>query len=124
MRDGNRCASHVRLASTEPTPTVGCLGPLTVRTTTYKAGRWCAPKKSTSRNSVYAVVRDYGDDHKIVWLSVGNPAAQWGGAHVTIQYANGEGFSLAKCWRNDAPRREPRTLPASTARPISSAASA
>ena len=36
--------------------------------------------------------------------------AQWGGAHVTIQYANGEGLSLAKCWRNDAPRREPRTL--------------
>jgi hypothetical protein len=41
---------------------------------------------------------------------VGNPAAQWGGAHVTIRYANGAGFSLAKCWRNDAPRREPRTL--------------
>jgi hypothetical protein len=40
---------------------------------------------------------------------VGNPAAQWGGAHVTIQYANGEGYSLAKCRRNDAPRREPHT---------------
>jgi hypothetical protein len=35
-----------------------------------------------------------------------------GGAHVTIPYANGEGFSLAKCWRNDAPRREPRTYTA------------
>ena len=34
---------------------------------------------------------------------------KWGGANVTIQYANGEGFSLAKCWRNDAPRREPHT---------------
>ena len=67
------------------------------------------PKKSTYRNSVYVVVRDYDDEHQVVWLAVGNPTAQWGGAHVTIQYANGEGFSLAKCWRNDAPRREPRT---------------
>ncbi len=81
----------------------------TVRTTTNKFGRWCAPKKSTYRNSVYVVVRDYDDEHQVVWLAVGNPAAQWGGAHVTIQYANGEGFSLAKCWRNDAPRREPHT---------------
>ena len=55
------------------------------------------------------VIRDYDDEHQVVWLAVGNPAAQWGGAHVTIQYANGEGFSLAKCWRNDAPRREPHT---------------
>ena len=30
----------------------------TVRTTTNKFGRWCAPKKSTYRNSVYVVVRD------------------------------------------------------------------
>jgi hypothetical protein len=56
------------------------------------------------------VVRDYDDERQVVWLSVGNPAAQLGGAHVTIQYANGDGFSLAKCWRNDAPRRDPRTL--------------
>jgi hypothetical protein len=81
----------------------------TVRTTTNKFGRWCAPKKSTYRNSVYVVVRDYDDEHQVVWLAVGNPAAQWGGAHVTIQYANGEGLSLTKCWRNDAPRREAHT---------------
>ena len=82
----------------------------TVRTTTKKFGRWCAPKKSTYRNCVYVVVRDYDEEHQVVWLAVGNPAAQWGGAHVTIQYANGEGIALAKCWRNDAPWREPRTL--------------
>jgi hypothetical protein len=81
----------------------------TVRTTTNKFGRWCAPKKSTYRNSVYVVIRNYDDEHQVVWLSVGNPAAQWGGAHVTIQYANGEGIPLVKCWRNDAPRREPLT---------------
>ena len=81
----------------------------TVRTTTNKFGRWCAPKKCTYCNSVYAVIRHYDDEHQVVWLAVGNPAAQWGGAHVTIQYANGVGFALAKCWRNDAPRREPHT---------------
>ncbi len=81
----------------------------TVRTTTNKFGRWCAPKESTYRESVYVVIRDFEDEHQVVWLAVGNPAAQWGGAHVTIQYANGEGFSLAKCWRNEAPRREPHT---------------
>jgi hypothetical protein len=81
----------------------------TVRTTTNKFGPWCKPKKSTYRSSVHAVIREYDDEHKVVWLAAGNPAAQWGGAHVTIQYANGEGFSLAKCWRNDAPRREPHT---------------
>jgi hypothetical protein len=79
----------------------------TVRTTTNRFGRWCAPKKSTYRNSVYVVVRDCDEEHQVVWLVVGNPSAQWGGAHVTIQYANGEGFSLARCWWNDAPRREP-----------------
>ena len=78
----------------------------TVRTTTNKFGRWCAPKKSTYHNSVTVVVRDYDDEHQVVWLSVGNPAAQYGGAHVCIQYANGEGIALAKCWRNDPARRE------------------
>ena len=85
------------------------IGYRTVHTTTNKFGRWCALKKSTYRNSSYVGVRDYDDEHQVVWLAVGNPAAQWGGAQVTVQYANGEGFSLAKCWRNDAPRREPRT---------------
>jgi len=78
----------------------------TVRTTTNKFGRWCAPKKSTFHNSVTVVVRDYDEEHQVVWLSVGNPAAQYGGAHVRVQYANGEGIALAKCWRNDPPRRE------------------
>jgi hypothetical protein len=78
----------------------------TVRTTTNKRGQWCAPKKSTYHNSVTVVVRDYDEEHQVVWLSAGNPAAQFGGAHVGIQYANGSGVALAKCWRNDAPRRE------------------
>ena len=82
----------------------------TIRTTTNKIGRWCKPKKSTYRNCVYVVISEYDAEHRVVWLAMGNPAAQWGGAHVTIQYGNGEGFALAKCWRNDAPRREPRTL--------------
>jgi len=80
----------------------------TVRTTTNKFGRWCAPKKSTYHNSVTVVVRDYDEEHQVVWLSAGNPAAQYGGAHVGLQYANGSGLALAKCWRNDAPRREDR----------------
>ena len=50
-------------------------GDRTVRTTTNKFGRWCAPKKSTYRNSVYVVVGDYDDEHQVVWLAVGNPAA-------------------------------------------------
>ena len=81
----------------------------TVHTTTNKHGCWCAPKKSTYGNAVTAVVRNYDDDHQVVWLSAGNPAAQWGGAHVCVRYANGGDFSLAKCWRNDAPRRAPHT---------------
>jgi len=78
----------------------------TVRTTTNKFARWCAPKKSTYHNSVSVVISDWDDEHQVVWLSVGNPAAQYGGAHVCVQYANGEGHALAKCWRNDPPRRE------------------
>jgi hypothetical protein len=77
----------------------------TVRTTTNKHGRWCAPKKSTFSSAVHVVVRGYGESHNVVWLSVGNPAAQYGGAHVCIRYANGEGIALAKCWRNDPPQR-------------------
>ena len=42
----------------------------------------------------------------MVWLSVGKPAAHYGGTRVCIRYANGEGVALAKCWRNDATRRE------------------
>ena len=78
----------------------------TVRTTTNKFGRWCAPKKSTYRNSVYVVVRDYDEEHQVVWLGVRQPGCpvRWGSRHV--QYANGDGSALAKCWRNDAPRRE------------------
>ncbi len=75
----------------------------TVRTTTNKFGRWCAPKKSTYGNAATVVVRNYDDEHQVAWLSVGNPSAQWGGTHVCVRYANGEGFSLAKCWRNDSP---------------------
>ncbi|MGO9914407.1 MAG: hypothetical protein ACLQIB_06780 [Isosphaeraceae bacterium] len=96
-RERGKCRLQVERASGK--------GYRTVRTTN-KAGRWCAPKKSTYRNSVYVVIRDYDSEHQVVWLSVGNPAAQYGGAHVCAQYANGEGIALAKCWRNDPPRRE------------------
>jgi hypothetical protein len=78
----------------------------TVRTTTNKFGRWCAPKKSTYHNSVTAVVRDYDEEYQVVWLWAGNPAAQFGGAQIGVQYANGIGIALAKCWRYDAPRRQ------------------
>ena len=49
------------------------------------------------RSAVTVVVSNYDNEHQVVWLSVGNRAAQWGGAHVCVRYANGEGFSLAKC---------------------------
>ena len=97
-RERGKCRLQVERASGK--------GYRTVRTTTNKFGRWCAPKKSTYRNSVTVVVRDYDEEHQVVWLSVGSPAAQYGGAHVCVQYANGNGIALAKCWRNDAPRRE------------------
>ncbi len=70
-------------------------GNRTARTTTNRFGRWCAPKKSTYRNSAYVVIRDYDEEHQVCWLFAGNPAAQYGGADVTIQCANGEGFALA-----------------------------
>jgi len=81
----------------------------TVRSTTDKFGRWCKPKKSPYRNSVCVVVHDWNDAKKHVWLSVGNPLTQYGGASVWVTFANGEGVALAACWRNDAPRREPHT---------------
>jgi len=81
----------------------------TVRSTTDKFGRWCKPRKSPYRNSVCVVVRDWNDAKKHVWLSVGNPVTQYGGASVWVTFANGEGVALAACWRNDAPRREPHT---------------
>ena len=79
-RERGKCRLHVERAKNK--------GYRTVRTTTNKFGRWCAPKKSTYRNGIYVVVRDYDDAHQGVWLAVGNPAAQCGGAHFTIQYAN------------------------------------
>ena len=52
------------------------------------------------------VVRDYDEEHQVVWLSAGNPAAQFSGAHIGFQYAKRSGIALAKCWRNDAAPRE------------------
>ena len=100
-RDRGKCRLQVERAAGK--------GYRTVRTTTNKHGRWCAPKKSTYGNAVTVVVSNYDDEHQVVWLSVGNPAAQWGGTHFCVRYANGEGVALAKCWRNDAPRRELHT---------------
>jgi hypothetical protein len=97
-RERGKCRLQVERAARK--------GYRTVRTTTTNFGRWCAPKKSTYHNSVMVVVRDVDEEHQVVWLSAGNPAAQFGGAHVGLQYANGSGISLAKCSRDDAPRRE------------------
>jgi hypothetical protein len=78
----------------------------TMRTTTNKAGRWCKPHKSTYSNSLIVVARDWDTEHQHAWLSCGNPRAVYGDAHVCVQYANGAGIALAKCGRNDAPRRD------------------
>jgi hypothetical protein len=75
----------------------------TVRTTTNKHGRWCAPKKSTYSNSLIVVVRDWDTEHQHAWLSCGNSRAQYGGAHVSVQYANGAGLALAQCRRHVCP---------------------
>ena len=97
-RERGKCRLQVERAKNK--------GYRTVRTTTNKAGRWCAPKKSTYSNSLIVVVRDWDTEHQHAWLSCGDPRARYGGAHVGVQYANGAGIALAKCWRNDAPRRE------------------
>jgi hypothetical protein len=97
-RERGKCRLQVERAQNK--------GYRTVRNTTSKYGRWCAPKKSTYSNSLIVVVRDWDDEHQHAWLSCGKPRAQHGGAHVSVQYANGVGVALAKCWRNDAPRRE------------------
>jgi len=83
----------------------GGKGYRTVRTTTNKHGRWCAPKKSTYHNSVTVVVRNLDAEHQHAWLSVGNPGAQYGGTGIGLQYANGEGVALVQCWRSDPPQR-------------------
>jgi hypothetical protein len=90
----------------------------TVRTTTNKHGRWCKPKKSTYGSAVIVVVDNVDDEHQCAWLSVGNPLAQWGGAHVYLQYANGAGNALIQCWRNDAPRRNDQSYTVTTTKPL------
>jgi hypothetical protein len=78
----------------------------TVRTTTNKHGNWCAPKKSTYRNAVWVVATHVDGEHDTAWLSVGFPELQYGGTSVFLTYANGNGVTLAKCWRSDPPRRD------------------
>ena len=97
-RDRGQCLLQIERAKNK--------GYRTVRTTTNKAGRWCAPKKTTYSNSLIVVVRERDPEHQHAWLSSGNQRAAYGGAHVGVQYANGTGVALAKCWRNDPPRRE------------------
>jgi hypothetical protein len=97
-RERGKCRLQVERAANK--------GYRTIRTTTNKAGRWCKPHKSTYSNSLIVVVRDWDTEHQHAWLSCGNPRAEYGGARVCVQYANGAGIALVKCWRNDAPRRE------------------
>jgi hypothetical protein len=68
----------------------------TIRTTTNKHGRWCAPKKSAYSNSQIVVVRDWDSEHQNAWLSCGNPRSHYGAAQFSVQYANGAGVALAK----------------------------
>jgi hypothetical protein len=90
----------------------------TVRTTTNKHGRWCAPKKSTYSNNVIVVVNGVDEEHRCAWLCCGHPAGRWGETHVYLQYANGASAWLAQCWRSDAPRRDDHHYSTSTAKPI------
>jgi hypothetical protein len=50
-RDRGKCRLQVERAKNK--------GYRTVRTTTNRAGRWCAPKKSTYSNSLIVVVRGW-----------------------------------------------------------------
>jgi hypothetical protein len=90
----------------------GKQGYRTVRTTTNKAGRWCAPKKSTYTGSIVVVVRDWDSEHQHVWLRCGDPGSSvnYTDPHVSIIYANGAYSTLAHCWRSDEPRREEKRL--------------
>jgi hypothetical protein len=97
-RERGKCRLQVERAATK--------GYRTVRTTTNKYGRWCKPHKSIYRGSTTVVVRDWDTEHQHAWLSSGEPRSRYGGAHVYVEYANGAGLALAKCWRPDAPRRE------------------
>ncbi|HEV3309845.1 MAG TPA: hypothetical protein VG815_04960 [Chloroflexota bacterium] len=73
----------------------------TVRKTTNKFGSWCAPKKSTYRNSVHVVVRDYDDEHQVVWLAVGNPNEGWRGFAQKCPAAQ----KVGRLRKNKTPRR-------------------
>jgi hypothetical protein len=90
----------------------------TIRTTTNKHGRWCAPKNSTYTNNVIVVVKGVDEEHQCACLCCGHPAGPWGETHVYLQYANGASASLAQCWRSDAPRRDDHHYSISTAKPI------
>jgi hypothetical protein len=79
----------------------------TVRTTTNKFGRWCAPKKSVYQNGVWVVIKDWDVEHQVVWLGCGKPDSAYGGANVGNRYANDRGVVLAGCWRQNPVRREP-----------------
>ena len=72
----------------------------TVKTTTNKYGRWCAPKKSTFSESVTVVVTGDGLDpgKEVAWLYVSR-----GG--IGIGYANGAGEQWAKAPHYCTPRR-------------------
>jgi hypothetical protein len=89
-----------------------------IRTTTNKFGRWCAPKKSTYTNNVTVVVANLDEEHQHAWLSVGSGGG-FEGAHVCLRYANGDGLALAKCWRYDPPRRKDHHYSSQTSKSMS-----
>jgi hypothetical protein len=70
----------------------------TVRTTTYKNGRWCKPKKSTFRNDITVVVDDLEGERSTAWLAIDARC-------LYVHYPNGEGFHVVDAPCMSPPRR-------------------
>jgi len=91
---GRQARGYCKL-EVEHSPTKGYR---TVRTTTNKHGRWCAPKKSTYRTYT-CVIRHPHMRHNALWLCF---SAQG----VYVNYANGEPATIAQAPHYCEPRRQ------------------
>jgi hypothetical protein len=91
-RDRGKCRLQVERAKGK--------GYRTIKTTTDRNGRWCAPKKSTFTNSLIFVV-ELGDDRG-GWLHVGERA-------VSVGHPAGGGDILTESPNWCKPSREPKT---------------
>ena len=110
-RDRGRCRLQVERAPGK--------GYRTVRTSKNNRGIWCKPHKSTYGGHVLVVIKDWDVDHQHVWLGCGNPAGDPYAVSVYVEYANGKGTTMAKCWRSDPPRREDHHYTTTTTRLVS-----